>query len=102
MTRIFEPHHFSILDLENLRLHYARTCRDRLERFDDSAEAVREMFDEPFVRTWRMYLAASVNAFQVGGLQLFQVLLAREGDNTVPWTRGHLYRHVDKSSVPGS
>ena len=102
MTRIFEPHRFSILDVENLRLHYARTCRDWLERFDDSAEAVREMFDETFVRTWRMYLAASVNAFQVGGLQLFQVLLARERDNSVPWTRGHLYRHIDKSPAPGS
>jgi len=102
MTGIFEPHRFSILDVENLRLHYARTCRDWLERFDNSAEAVREMFDETFVRTWRMYLAASVNAFQVGGLQLFQVLLARERDNSVPWTRGHLYRHIDKSPAPGS
>ena len=34
------------------------------------------MFDEKFVRMWRLYLAGSVAAFTTGTLQLFQVVFA--------------------------
>ena len=34
MTDIFEPSGFSILDVENLRLHYAQTLRHWLDRFE--------------------------------------------------------------------
>jgi cyclopropane-fatty-acyl-phospholipid synthase len=49
------------------------------------------MFDDQFVRMWRMYLTASIVAFQAGSLQLFQVLFARELNNDISWTRKHLY-----------
>jgi cyclopropane-fatty-acyl-phospholipid synthase len=45
------------------------------------------MFDEAFVRAWRLYLAGSLAAFRSGSLQLFQVLFARHGSNEIPWTR---------------
>ena len=91
MTRIFEPHGFSVLDVENLRLHYARTLEQWLERFESAEDAVRGMFDEEFVRTWRLYLSASIAAFESGWLQLFQVLFAPGTTNDVPWTRAQLY-----------
>ncbi len=91
MTRIFEPDDFSILDVENLRLHYARTCADWLERFNAAEETVERMFDRRFVRMWRLYLAGSVSAFSTGSLQLFQVVFAPGTSNEVPWTREHLY-----------
>lgn len=91
MMAIFEPFRFSVLDVENLRLHYARTLEHWLERFEGSSAKVREMFDERFVRMWRMYLAGSVATFRIGGLQLFQVLFTRGTNNDVPWTREHLY-----------
>ena len=91
MTDIFEPPGFSILDVENLRLHYAQTLRHWLRRFEASADRVAAMFDPRFVRTWRLYLAGSCAAFTAGGLQLFQVLFARPGLNAVPWTRTGLY-----------
>ena len=50
------------------------------------------MFDEPFVRVWRMYLASSIAAFRGGTLQLFQVVFTRTGNNDIPWTRRYLYR----------
>lgn len=93
MSPIFEPHQFSILDLENLRLHYAETLRHWLDRFERSAAAVARMFDEAFVRMWRLYLAGSWAAFETGKLQLFQVLFARESCNRIPWTRAHQYDH---------
>jgi cyclopropane-fatty-acyl-phospholipid synthase len=92
MLRIFEPLRFSVLDVENLRLHYARTLEHWLERFERSGERVAGMFDERFVRMWRMYLACSIATFRVGGLQLFQVVFARDSNNDIPWTRSHLYQ----------
>jgi cyclopropane-fatty-acyl-phospholipid synthase len=88
---VLEPWDFTVLDVENLRLHYARTLADWLERFDASIDRVREMFDEQFVRAWRLYLAGSQATFQAGCLQLFQIAFAREGTNDVPWTRREFF-----------
>ncbi len=91
LSDIFEPPGFSILDVENLRLHYARTLRHWLERFEAAAGRVARMFDERFVRMWRLYLAGSCAAFTAGGLQLFQIVFARPGVNSIPWSRTQLY-----------
>jgi len=91
MLAILEPHELSVLDVENLRLHYALTLEHWLRRFEDARARVSGMYDERFVRTWRLYLAGSLAAFNTGNLQLFQVLFARAGSNDVPWTRAHLY-----------
>jgi len=88
---IFEPWDFSILDVENLRLHYAQTLRHWLALYEGAAERVRAMFDERFVRMWRLYLAGSVAGFSTGTMQLFQVVFAPGESNDVPWTRAHLY-----------
>jgi cyclopropane-fatty-acyl-phospholipid synthase len=88
---IFEPWDFSITDIENLRLHYARTLAYWLERFEGATIQIRKMFDEQFVRTWRFYLAGSQAAFLSGFLQLFQVTFTRSTNNQLPWTRTHLY-----------
>lgn len=92
MSRIFEPYDLSVLDVENIRLHYARTLTHWLERYDANEEAVREMFDEEFVRAWRLYLSGSIAAFTTGNLQLFQTVFARKELNELPWTRAYLYR----------
>jgi cyclopropane-fatty-acyl-phospholipid synthase len=91
MSRIFEPWDLSILDIENLRLHYAQTLRHWLAGYEAAGERVRGMFDEKFVRMWRLYLAGSAAAFTTGTLQLFQVVFATSDNNDVPWTRAYLY-----------
>jgi cyclopropane-fatty-acyl-phospholipid synthase len=91
MMDLFEPNGLSVLDVENIRLHYAKTLEDWLERYEENVEAVRGLFDETFVRAWRLYLVGSIAAFLGGRLQLFQVLYARSGANHVPWTRAHVY-----------
>jgi cyclopropane-fatty-acyl-phospholipid synthase len=91
MMEVFEPFDFSVLDLENLRLHYAETLRLWKARFDRAEDAVREMYDTDFVRAWRLYLAGSIASFTTGSLQLFQVLFARGTNNDVPLTRRDLY-----------
>ncbi len=91
MMQLFEPWDFSVLDVENLRLHYARTLTHWLELYEANVERVRAMFDERFVRMWRLYLAGSVAAFATGTLQLFQVVFAPRDNHDVPLTRAHLY-----------
>ncbi|HEY4760423.1 MAG TPA: cyclopropane-fatty-acyl-phospholipid synthase family protein [Thermoguttaceae bacterium] len=94
MLDIVEPYGFSVLDLENLRLHYAKTLGHWLERFEASAECVEKMFDARFVRMWRLYLSGSWAVFSSGAIQLFQFLFARPTLNSLPWTRSHLFKTV--------
>lgn len=91
MMRIFEDTEFSILDIENLRLHYEKTLRAWLSRYETARDQVEEMFDEHFLRAWRLYLAGSIVAFHIGELQLFQVVFTRKRNNDIPWNREHLY-----------
>jgi cyclopropane-fatty-acyl-phospholipid synthase len=88
---VFEEHDFSVLDVENLRLHYAWTVEHWLARYEASEERVIAMFGPEFARAWRLYLTSSIVAFRLGSLQLFQLVFARGRDNDVPWTRAHLY-----------
>lgn len=91
MTPLFEPNRFTVLDVENLRLHYARTCADWLVNFEAAAEKISELYDEKFTRMWRLYLAGSSAGFQSGTLQLYQVVFAHGTNNKVPWTREYQY-----------
>jgi len=83
---------FSILDIENIRLHYAQTLRHWSQRFEANLGKIKPMFDEKFVRAWRLYLSGSTAAFSSGQLQLFQVVFARERDNHIPMRRDHIYK----------
>jgi cyclopropane-fatty-acyl-phospholipid synthase len=89
--RVLEPWDFSVLDVENLRLHYAETLAHWLRRFEATADLATAMLDEASVRSWRLYLAGSQAAFAAGNLQLFQVLFSRGRDNEIPATRSSLY-----------
>lgn len=92
--QIFEPWQFSVLDVENLRLHYAQTLRHWLDRYDAAAERVQTMFDPAFFRAWRFYLTGSIAAFTTGHLQLFQVVFTRYDNNDLPWNRRYIYEQA--------
>jgi cyclopropane-fatty-acyl-phospholipid synthase len=82
---------FSVIDVENLRLHYARTLSAWMERFNAAENVISDMYDEHFTRAWRMYLAGSIAAFRAGSLQLFQVVFTHGDNNRLPATRQDLY-----------
>jgi cyclopropane-fatty-acyl-phospholipid synthase len=88
---IFEPYEYTVLDVENLRLHYAKTLEHWLARYERSADSVSEMFGSEFERAWRLYLAGSIAGFRAGQLQLFQVLFAGPARQEIPWTRADWY-----------
>ena len=88
---VLEPKNFSVLDVENLRMHYAKTLEHWLERFEKSKHQVGAMYDSRFVRAWRLYLAGSLAAFRMGHLQLFQILFTGSKREPIFWTRDPLY-----------
>jgi cyclopropane-fatty-acyl-phospholipid synthase len=100
MMQVFEPNRFSVLDVENIRLHYAKTLANWLERFEANAERIAAQTSPEFVRAWRLYLAGSLASFSAGDLQLFQVVFAHGSCNEVSWTRWHLYHDRDQRKEP--
>jgi cyclopropane-fatty-acyl-phospholipid synthase len=90
-TRVVAPAGMSILDVENLRLHYARTLAEWSRRFAEAAHAVRSRYGDEFVRAWELYLAGSESAFVIGSLQLFQIVFAPHGSEGPYWTRAAVY-----------
>ncbi len=91
VMQVFEPWDLSVLDVENLRRHYAKTLEHWLARFEKSEQQISEMFSQEFMRAWRLYLAGAVAGFRAGTLQLFQIVFARTACQQIPWTRAHLY-----------
>jgi cyclopropane-fatty-acyl-phospholipid synthase len=84
---VLEPQNLSVLDVENLRPHYATTLKHWLRRYEDTVDTIAAMFDDAFVRAWRLYLAGSQAAFTTGCMQLFQVVFGRPSNNVLAWER---------------
>jgi len=85
---------FSILDVENLRTHYAKTLEHWVENYERNIKKVREVFDEAFVRQWRLFLNGSIAGFRYGNTRLFQVLFSNGITDELPPTRAHIYREL--------
>jgi cyclopropane-fatty-acyl-phospholipid synthase len=88
---VLEPVGFTVVDVENLRLHYAKTLAHWKARFKAAQDRVLALFGPRFVRAWRLYLAGSQAAFHTGTLHLFQVVFASPSDPGIPPTRADWY-----------
>jgi cyclopropane-fatty-acyl-phospholipid synthase len=87
-----------VLDVENLRRHYALTLDCWAARFDAAWPRIRLIdparFDERFRRKWRTYLWSCAELFRAraGRTHLFQVLVAKGNVATnYPMSRAFLY-----------
>jgi cyclopropane-fatty-acyl-phospholipid synthase len=87
-----------VLDVENLRRHYALTLDAWAARFEAHWDTIRAQdptrFDERFNRIWRTYLHGCAEMFRspTGITHLFQVLFSRGNvDTRYPMTRRHVY-----------
>jgi len=94
---LLEEREFTVLDIENLRLHYARTLEEWLSRYEKSFDKITGRYGLNFARMWRLYLAGSAAAFHTGTLQLFQITFAGNKCAEIPWTRAYLYRGERRS-----
>lgn len=83
---------FEVLDVENLRPHYALTCRCWVERLRRNAAECLKHVDPRTYRTWMLYLAGSVLGFETGGVDVCQVLMAKRGRSRLRrLTRDYMY-----------
>jgi cyclopropane-fatty-acyl-phospholipid synthase len=88
-----------IVDVENLRRHYALTLDCWAQRFDDNWPAIQALdprrFDETFRRKWRTYLWSCAEMFRSPNARthLFQVTVSKGKLGAgYPMGRGFLYR----------
>jgi cyclopropane-fatty-acyl-phospholipid synthase len=72
-----------IVDVENLRPHYAKTLQHWSANFTAVREQIVARHGEPFARMWWLYLQGSQAGFRWGGLQLWQVVMSK--DAAAPW-----------------
>jgi len=91
-----------VVDVENLRRHYALTLDVWAERFDRNWEKIHALdpqrFDERFRRVWRTYLYGCAEMFRSprGLTHLFQIVFSK-GNVTrasYPMSRAFLYDEV--------
>lgn len=84
-------HGFHLLDLESLRLHYARTLDHWAQNYEAVVDRVQAMFGERFSRMWRLYLNSCAASFRYSGLDVHQILFTRGLNNNLAMTREHIY-----------
>lgn len=95
---------FEIVDVEDLRPHYARTTRQWVERLQANAERARALVGERVYRTFLAFLAGASLAFEEGWIALHQVVGARRGGAHALATRETIYAappavRTDRASV---
>ena len=90
LAPVIEREGLWLTDLENWRLHYARTLSAWNDRFQARRVEASAIYDERFCRMWEFYLQASELGFRLSGLCVFQMQFAKRID-VVPITRDYIY-----------
>ncbi len=83
---------FTLIDAENLRLHYGRTLEHWARNFENALPEIRKTKDETFIRMWRLYLNACAASFNSGNISIHQFLFNKGVNNDLPWTREYMYK----------
>ena len=102
-TRFAEIAGFEILDIENLRPHYAATLRHWVKRLENNETRARALVGDATYNTWRLYMAGSARGFAVGRMGVVQMLLGKRdarGEIHAPATRADVYAAAVPSARP--
>ena len=84
-----------VVDVESLRLHYARTLEFWSANLEANLAKAAKLVPEQALRIWRLYLAGCAHGFQRGWINLHQILALKpraDGSHELPWSRADLYR----------
>jgi len=98
-----------VLDVENLRRHYAHTLDAWAERFDNKWPEIHALdpkrFNERFRRVWRTYLYSCAEMFRSphGATGLFQIVFSKGNvaRTAYPMSRSFLYAG-ESAPIPGA
>lgn len=83
-----------VVDVESLRLHYARTLEFWSTNLEANLTKAAKLVPEQALRIWRLYLAGCSHAFQKGWINLHQILATKpyaDGSHELPWSRKDIY-----------
>jgi cyclopropane-fatty-acyl-phospholipid synthase len=83
-----------VVDLESLRRHYARTCREWADRLEMNRSRATAIAGDRRFRIWGIYLAGCAYAFANGWVNVYQALGCKAGNTAaspLPHTRDYMY-----------
>lgn len=78
---------FHLVDVESLRLHYFMTLKHWSANFEKSLDKVKKMYDERFIRMWKLYLDSCAASFHYGVVDIHQFLFTKGLNNELPMIR---------------
>jgi cyclopropane-fatty-acyl-phospholipid synthase len=90
VVRAMQRAGFEVRDVESLREHYSRTLHHWVSNLEEHWDEAVALAGLPRANIWRLYMAASANGFDDGGLAIHQVLGVvpdPEGSSGMPLTR---------------
>ena len=74
---LLEAGGFRVLDVEDLREHYARTAWAWHENFERNFDEAVELVGEEVARVWKLYIVGGALAFEEGRMGVEQILATR-------------------------
>jgi cyclopropane-fatty-acyl-phospholipid synthase len=90
-----------VSDVETLRLHYAYTLSQWLERATTARDKIEAMYDARFFRMWEFYLSGGVVAFENGSMCNYQVQYIRDR-RALPITRDYMAKAESRYRAAGT
>jgi cyclopropane-fatty-acyl-phospholipid synthase len=84
-----------VMDVETLRLHYAKTLSHWSQRLEANLDVARASAGDKRLRIWRIYLAGCAHAFERNWVTIQQVVATKSDQparNSLPWTREYMYK----------
>jgi cyclopropane-fatty-acyl-phospholipid synthase len=90
VVRAMQRSGFEVRDVESLREHYSRTLHHWVSNLEEHWEEAVALVGLHRASIWRLYMAASANGFDDGGLAIHQVLgvvPGPDGQSAMPPTR---------------
>ncbi len=76
-----------IINVDNLRPHYAKTLDKWIENFESNIDKVKKMFDDRFINMWRLYLNGASVGFKFGKTNVYQILFSNNLIDNIPLTK---------------
>ncbi len=92
LTGAIEHSYLWLTDVENLRIHYAKTLHCWYERFMANRDKIASLYDERFCRMWELYLLGCEMVFKDQYITILQMQITREID-ALPDTRDYMYEN---------
>lgn len=92
LTGAIEHSYLWLTDVENLRIHYAKTLGCWYQRFMANRSKIEGLYDERFCRMWELYLLGCEMVFKDQYITVLQLQISREID-ALPITRDYMHEN---------